>query len=88
MEVRGADRAELEQWLRAQSIPQALATRARILGSAAGECALAGGTAGGNPNYGLSVAAALPQGGAGGAAHPAASGPTAADQRGQGAGGD
>ena len=38
MEVRGADRAELEQWLRAQSIPQALATRARIvLGSAAGE---------------------------------------------------
>ena len=38
MEVSGADRAELEQWLRAQSIPQALATRARIvLGSAAGE---------------------------------------------------
>ena len=36
--VSGADRAELEQWLRAQSIPQALATRARIvLGSAAGE---------------------------------------------------
>ena len=38
MEVRGADRAELEQWLRAQGTPQALATRARIvLGSAAGE---------------------------------------------------
>jgi transposase len=38
VEVSGADRAELEHWLRAQSIPQALATRARIvLGSAAGE---------------------------------------------------
>ncbi len=38
VEVRGADRAELEQWLRAQSIPKALATRARIvLRSAAGE---------------------------------------------------
>ena len=38
VEVRGAERAELEQWLRAQSIPQALATRARVvLGSAAGE---------------------------------------------------
>ena len=38
VEIGGADRAELEQWLRAQSIPQALATRARIvLGSAAGE---------------------------------------------------
>ena len=38
VEISGADRAELEQWLRAQSIPQALATRARIvLGSAAGE---------------------------------------------------
>ena len=38
MEIGGADRAELEHWLRLQSIPQALATRARIvLGSAAGE---------------------------------------------------
>ena len=38
VEISGADRAELEHWLRAQSIPQALATRARIvLGSAAGE---------------------------------------------------
>src|SRR6202521_5339662 len=38
VEISGADRAELEQWLRAQSIPQALATRARVvLGSAAGE---------------------------------------------------
>jgi transposase len=38
VEVSGADRAELEAWLRTQSIPQALATRARIvLGSAAGE---------------------------------------------------
>lgn len=38
VDVSGPDRAELEQWLRAQSIPQALATRARIvLGSAAGE---------------------------------------------------
>src|ERR1700693_6463368 len=38
VEISGADRAELEQWLRAQSIPQALPTRARIvLGSAAGE---------------------------------------------------
>ena len=37
-EVNGADRAELEQWLRGQRIPHALATRARIvLGSAAGE---------------------------------------------------
>ena len=38
VDVSGADRAALEQWLRAQSIPQALATRARIvLDSAAGE---------------------------------------------------
>jgi transposase len=38
VEISGADRAELEHWLRAQSIPQALATRARVvLGSAAGE---------------------------------------------------
>lgn len=38
VEVSGADRAELEQWLRTQSIPQALATRARmVLGSGAGE---------------------------------------------------
>ena len=38
VEISGADRAALEHWLRAQSIPQALATRARIvLGSAAGE---------------------------------------------------
>ena len=38
MEIGGADRAELEHWLRLQNIPQALATRARIvLGSAAGE---------------------------------------------------
>jgi hypothetical protein len=29
MEISGADRAELEHWLRAQSIPQALAVRAR-----------------------------------------------------------
>jgi len=36
--VRETDRAELEAWLRAQSIPQALAIRARIvLGSAVGE---------------------------------------------------
>ncbi len=38
VEISGADRAELESWLRAQSIPQALAMRARVvLGSAAGE---------------------------------------------------
>ena len=38
VEISGADQAGLEHWLRAQSIPQALATRARIvLGSAAGE---------------------------------------------------
>src|ERR1039457_1187334 len=38
VEISGADRAALEHWLRAQSIPQALATRARIvLGRAAGE---------------------------------------------------
>ncbi len=38
MEISGADRAELESWLRAQSLPQALAMRARVvLGSAAGE---------------------------------------------------
>ncbi len=38
VEISGADRAELRRWLRAQSIPQALAMRARIvLGSAAGE---------------------------------------------------
>jgi transposase len=38
VELSGADRAELESWLRAQSIPQALAMRARVvLGSAAGE---------------------------------------------------
>ena len=38
MEIGGADRAELEHWLRLQSIPQALGIRARIvLGSAAGE---------------------------------------------------
>jgi Winged helix-turn helix len=38
VEIGGADRAELEHWLRLQNIPQALATRARIvLGSAAGE---------------------------------------------------
>ena len=38
MEISGTDRAELESWLRAQSIPQALAMRARVvLGSADGE---------------------------------------------------
>src|SRR5690348_18459696 len=38
VEISGADRAELEHWLRAQSIPHAVATRARVvLGSAAGE---------------------------------------------------
>src|SRR3981189_3816977 len=38
VEIRGADGAELEQWLGGQRIPQALATRARVvLGSAAGE---------------------------------------------------
>ena len=38
VEVSGADRVALEQWLRAHSISQALAIRARIvLGSAAGE---------------------------------------------------
>jgi hypothetical protein len=38
VEVGVADRAQLEAWLRTQSIPQALAIRARIvLGSAAGE---------------------------------------------------
>jgi transposase len=38
VEVNGADRAELERWLRVQSMPQGLAMRARIvLGSAAGE---------------------------------------------------
>ena len=38
MEVGGADRAELEHWLRAHSIPQALAIGARVvLGSAASE---------------------------------------------------
>ena len=38
VEVSEADRAQLEAWLRTQSIAQALATRARIvLGSAAGE---------------------------------------------------
>jgi len=38
VEVSGADRAELQRWLRAQSIPQGLAMRARIvLGSVAGE---------------------------------------------------
>ncbi len=36
--MRAADRKQLEAWLRTHSIPQALATRARIvLGSAAGE---------------------------------------------------
>jgi len=38
MEVKQVDRVELEAWLRAQTIPQALALRARIvLGSARGE---------------------------------------------------
>ena len=38
MEIGAADRAQLEAWLRTQSIAQALAMRARIvLGSAAGE---------------------------------------------------
>jgi len=38
VEISGADRAELESWVRAQSVPQALAMRARVvLGSAAGE---------------------------------------------------
>jgi transposase len=38
VEIGAADRAQLEAWLRTQSIPQALAMRARIvLGSAAGE---------------------------------------------------
>jgi transposase len=38
VEIGGADRAELEHWLRAQRIPQPPATRARIvLGSASGE---------------------------------------------------
>ncbi len=38
VEVSGANRRQLEAWLRTHSIPQALATRARIvLGSAAGE---------------------------------------------------
>ena len=38
VEVGEADRAQLEAWLRSQSIAHALATRARIvLGSAAGE---------------------------------------------------
>ena len=38
VEVSDADRAQLEAWLRTQSIAHALATRARIvLGSAAGE---------------------------------------------------
>jgi len=38
VEVKGADRAELERWLRVQSLPQGLAMRARIvLGSAAGK---------------------------------------------------
>lgn len=38
VEVRAADRKQLEAWLRTHSIPQALATRARIvLGSAVGE---------------------------------------------------
>jgi len=38
VEISGADRAELKHRLRAQSIPQALATRARILlASATGE---------------------------------------------------
>src|SRR5579875_794561 len=38
VEVKAADRKQLEAWLRTHSIPQALATRARIvLGSAAGE---------------------------------------------------
>ena len=37
-EFSGADRRELEAWLRSHSTPQALATRTRIvLGSAAGE---------------------------------------------------
>jgi len=38
VEINAADRAQLEAWLQTQSIPQALAMRARIvLGSAAGE---------------------------------------------------
>jgi transposase len=38
VEISGADRNRLEAWLRTQSVPQALATRTRIvLGSAAGE---------------------------------------------------
>ena len=38
MEVSGADRVALEQWLQAHAISQALAKRARIvLGSAASE---------------------------------------------------
>ena len=38
MAIGAADRAQLEGWLRTQSIAQALAMRARIvLGSAAGE---------------------------------------------------
>lgn len=38
MEVGGADRRQLEAWLRSHSTPQALVTRPRIvLGSADGE---------------------------------------------------
>src|SRR6266851_2608104 len=89
VEISGADRSELEHWLRAQSIPQALATRARVvLGSAAGECPRSGSAAWGNPDHGLSVAAALSERGTRWAAHQAAYGPPAADYLGQGAGGN
>src|SRR5712692_6857467 len=82
VEISGADRAELEHWLRAQSIPQALATRARIvLGSSAGESVRGlAARLGGNPDHGVPVAAALPQCGTGRAAHQAACGPSAADR--------
>ena len=61
VEISGADRAELESWVRAQSVPQALAMRARVvLGSAAGESVRAlAAQAWGNPGHSVSVAAAL-----------------------------
>ena len=90
MEISGTDRAELESWLRAQSLPQALAMRARVvLGSAAGESVRAlARAAWSNPDYGVFVAAALSQRGTRRVAHPAAQRAQAADNRGQGAGGD
>ena len=90
VKVNGADRAVLEQWLRAQRTPHALASRAQDRTRQCGgrERARPCAAAWSNPDHGLSVATALPQRRAGRAVDPAAMLGGRGDDGAQGAGGD